>query len=468
MPGHPLEGHSAVNTDPEVCTAYAADASGLSRTPDAVARPESEEEVADLLRRCSAHGIPVTPQGLRSSTTGASVSREGIVLSLEKMARLVELDRERRFAVAQPGIVTSEFKRLVREAGLFYPPDPTSEEECTLGGTVACNASGARTYRYGPTRGYVRRLRIVLADGSVVEARRIDADKNSAGYFGLQSPSDLWIGSEGTLGVITEIEVDLLPAPPGFFGAMAFFPDWRAALRFILDADRARQAGRLSPRCLEFFDTGSLDLIRPESGGLRVPDAAGAAVFFEEEVALESMLGSLERWWEAITAGGGLSEATIVAETGAEQAELRRLRHALPSGMNERGARAAQDGGCKVSTDFAVPLEHLPDMMEVSYSIVAELFGGLHVAYGHAGNGHPHFNLLARDPGEADRARDAVMQMCGKALQLGGTLAAEHGLGKLKVPYYRRLYPGWLHDAMRAVKTSLDPKGILSPGNLFD
>lgn len=468
MSEHPLSGHPAVNTDPEVCAAYAADASGLSNVPDAVARPGSEEEVADLLRRCSSHGIPVTPQGLRSSTTGASVPREGIVLSLEKLSRVVELDIGQRFAVAQPGVVTSEFKKRARDAGLFYPPDPTSEEECTLGGTVACNASGSRTYRYGDTRRYVRRLRVVLADGTVTEVRRTGANKNSAGYFGLQSVTDLWIGSEGTLGVITEIEVDLLPAPPGFFSAMAFFPDWRRAVQFVIESDQARRDGRLSPRCLELFDAGSLDLIRPASGGLRIPEGAGAAVYFEEETASEEAFGLMERWYAAIETGGGLAEATIAAENEAEQADLRRLRHALPAGMNERGSAAGRDGGCKVSTDFAVPLGKLPEMMEESYAVIAERFGGFCVAYGHAGNGHPHFNMLARNPDEAERARDAAMVMCERAMQFGGTLAAEHGLGKLKVPYYRRLYPEWLYEAMRAVKTSLDPKGILSPGNLFD
>jgi FAD/FMN-containing dehydrogenase len=460
-------------TDPEICGAYAADASGLSHVPDAVVRPQSEEEVRELLRACCARGIAVTPQGLRSSTTGASVPAHGIVLSLERMARVLQIDPERRVAVAEPGIVTSEFKARVREAGLSYPVDPTSEAECTLGGTVACNASGSRTYQYGPTRGYVRALRVVLADGSVREVRRIATDKNSAGYAGLQNPVDIWIGSEGTLGVVTQVELDLLPPPPGFFGALAFFRDWRAAVGFVQAADVSRRVSiasgtpGLRPRCLELFDHGSLDLVRPKAGGLRIPAAAGAAVFFEEEVAPDESLGAMERWYGAIEKAEGLADDTVVAQSEADQTELKRLRHALPAEMNERGARAAPHGGRKVSTDFAVPLQRLPQMMEEAYAIAREVFGGFHVAYGHAGNGHPHFNLLAEDAAGLIAAREAARRMAERALDLGGTLAAEHGIGKVKSALYRRLYPAWLIDASLGVKRALDPQGILSPGNIF-
>jgi glycolate oxidase len=460
-------------TDREVCGAYAADASGLSRVPDAVVRPQTEEEVADLVRACSARGIALTPQGLRSSTTGASVAARGIALSLERMTRVLEIDPERRVAVAEPGVVVSEFKARVREAGLFYPVDPTSEAECTLGGTVACNASGSRTYRYGATRGYVRALRVVLADGSVREVRRIATGKNSAGYAGLQNPVDLWIGSEGTLGVVTQVELDLLAPPPGFFGALAFFRDWRAAVGFVQAADAARRVSMASgtaglrPRCLELFDHGSLDLVRPEAGGRCIPAAAGAAVFFEEEVSPDESLGAMERWYAAIDSAGGLADDTVVAQSEAEQEELRRLRHALPAGMNERGQGAAREGGRKVSTDFAVPLDRLPQMMEDAYAMVREVFGGFHVAYGHVGNGHPHYNLLAENAAGLVKAREAARCMAERALELGGTLAAEHGIGKVKSALYRRLYPSWIIEAGLAIKSTLDPQGILAPGNIF-
>jgi len=464
----PLRAHPRVTADPEVCGAYAADVSGLSQVPPAVARPENAKELADLLRLCHDRTIPVTPQGLRSSTTGASVATSGIVLSLERMARLIDIDRARRVAIAEPGIVTAEFKRQVAEAGLFYAPDPTSEEESTLGGNVACNASGSRTYRYGSTRHHVRALNVVLADGSRHEVRRIGANKNATGYFGLQNPIDLWIGSEGTLGVITRIEVDLLAPPPGSFGAMAFFRDWRAAIGFVLAADASRRAGQLAPRCLEYFDQTALELIRPAAASLRVPADAQAAIFFEEEVAPAEVWPALERWQVAIEAAGGVVDATIVARTQADQAELRKLRHAVPSGMNDRGAKAVLLGGRKIGTDFAVPLENLVPVMEDAYRIAGEEFGGFVVSYGHVGNGHPHYNLLAESPEALARGTRAACAMARRAIAAGGTLAAEHGIGKVKVPLYRQLYPDWLYQAMWAVKRSLDPRGILSPGNLFE
>ncbi len=468
MTARALFSHPCVTRDPEICAAYAADVSGLSHTPEALARPQNVDEVSAVLRLCSEGGVAVTPQGLRSSTTGASVAQTGIALSLERMNRILEIDRERCIAIAEPGIVTATFKQQVQAEKLFYPPDPTSEEECTLGGNVACDASGSRTYRYGPTRAYVRALHIVLADGTVTEVRRIGVSKNSAGYFGLQNPIDIWIGSEGTLGVITRVEVDLLPQLPDFLAAMTFFADWRAAVRFVLASDAARREGTLNPRCLEFFDRDALELIRPEPGGANIPREAGAAIFFEEELAAGTRADALERWYAAIERARGLAAQTIVAQNEAERTELRKLRHAVPSRMNERGLEVVKNGGRRVSTDFAVPLENVVVLIEDAYRIMGETFGGFTVAYGHLGNGHPHFNLLATDPKGLERAQAAALSMARRAIELGGTLAAEHGIGKVKVPFYRELYPAWLYDAMRSVKRSLDPQGILSPGNLFD
>jgi glycolate oxidase len=498
-----LPEHGALITDPDIRAAYAADTSGLSHVPDAVARPGSEAEVVDLLRFCNERRIAVTPQGLRSSTTGASVPITGIALSLERMNRVIEIDPERRVAIVEPGAVTFDFKQAVRAQGLFYPPDPTSEEESTLGGNVACNASGSRTYRYGATRRYVRALRVVLADGTIVVPGRIATAKNAAGYFGFQNPVDLWVGSEGTLGVVTRIEVDLLPAPPGFFGALAFFPDWRAAIGFVLAADEARRTRRLAPRCLELFDRAVLRLVGAQAQGFHIPDDVGAAIFFEEEIGSERAVASetklesarrvtsarglaspgdvtraregepgslplaLDRWLPVIESHGGRAEQTIVATTEAEQIALRKLRHAIPSTMNDRGAQAVQRGGRRVGTDFAVPLERLPQMLEETYAIIDRDFGGFAIVYGHVGSGHPHINLLAEDAAMLSRAEATARTLTRRSLELGGTLSGEHGIGKVKASLFREFYPAWLVDSMRAVKAVLDPRGVLGPGNLF-
>ena len=457
--------HSGLISDPDVRGAYAADASGLSHSPDAVGRPGSEEEIVDLVRWCSDRRIPITPQGLRSSTTGSSVAMSGIALSLEKMDQVLDLDVDRGVARVQPGVILGDFKRLVARHGWLYPPDPTSEDECTIGGTIATNASGPRTYRYGPTRRYVRALRVVLADGSSQEVRACLANKNATGYFGLQNPVDLWIGSEGTLGIVTEVELALLPAPVGFVAGFAYFESWRAAAEFIQRADAARVARRVEPRCLELFDEGSLTLVAGSTGGLRIPERARTAVFFEEETA--DAWSALEAWHSLIEEAGGLADETRIATSTAEQIELRRLRHAIPATMNERGARAVSGGGRKVSTDFAVPLAELPAMLEAGYRIADEMFGGETIAYGHAGNGHPHFNLLAPDRETLEGALAAARAMTRHALSLGGTLSAEHGIGKVKADLFRELYPEWVQEGMRAIKRTLDPDGLFSPGNIW-
>ena len=459
--------HSRVTRDPEVCDAYASDASGLSRRPEGVARPESEAELREIVLQAGARGEALTPQGLRSSTTGASVAEHGVALSLERMTRIIDIDPARGAARADAGVNLGELKRALRAQGLFYPPDPTSENECTLGGTVACNASGSRTYRYGPTRPWIEALRVVLADGSAHELRRSRTNKNATGYFGFQDAIDLWIGAEGTLGVVTEVELRCLPAPPGDWSALAFFPSWREAVSFVLAVDGERRAGKLAPRCLELFDAVSLSVVAPEASAFRVPANAGAAIEFEEECEPGRELDHFDAWYAAIEAFGGLAEDTIVARSEAEKLELRKLRHAIPAGMNERGAHAVRQGGRKVSTDYAVPLAALPVLMEDSFRIAAELFGGLTTGYGHVGNGHPHFNLLAEDPEQLEHAMRAARAMTVRALELGGTLSAEHGIGKLKRGLFAELYPSWLVDAMRSVKRSLDPKGLFAPGNLF-
>jgi glycolate oxidase len=393
----------------------------------------------------------------------------GVALSLEKMDRLVEIDPAGRIAIAEPGINLGLFKKQVAEAGLFFPPDPTSENECTLGGAVMTNASGARSYRYGATRPWVEGIDLVLGDGSATTITRSRTNKNTVGYFGFQNPVDLIVGSEGTLGIATRVTVRLLPEPPGHLSGMAFFTSLPDAVVFVQEADRrANSTGAVQPRCLELFDDGSLDLIRPKAGSLNVPAAARAAIYFEEECAPEALDDRLAAWLQLIEACQGLADDTIVATSEAQETVLKRLRHALPSTMNERGRAARSAGGMKLGTDWAVPLESVGPMIERATRLADEQFGGFYIRYGHIGNGHPHFNLLAADADQLARARRAIHAMCLEAVGLGGTVTAEHGVGKMKREYVPLQYPGWVVAAMASVKRTLDPAGILAPGNIFE
>jgi FAD/FMN-containing dehydrogenase len=450
--------------DPDVRESYARDASGLHLVPTGVYRPTSEAEVVAALADARARGWPLTPAGLRSSTVGGPLAARGAVLSLERLDAVRDVDAARGLAVAGPGVVLAALKAAAQAAGAYYPPDPTSEEECTLGGTVATNASGARTLRWGPTRRWVRRLRVVLADGSVLDLRRRGAHrKSTAGYGPFQDPIDLFIGSEGTLGVVTEVEVALLPPPPPFFGAFAYFPDVAAALRFVA---AARASALLAPRCLELFDATALAIVRPQSRGVAVPAAATALVFFEADREGPGA-APLEAWQETLAAAGALVAATVVAEDAARQRELRRLRHLVPTTLNEWGAAHAAAGGRKVSTDCAVPPERLPELFAAADRLTAAAGVDLVVRYGHVGDGHPHIYMRGRDTAEVERLSDVAAALCAEALRLGGTVAAEHGVGKVKQRFLALQYPPPVLAAMRAVKRGFDPDGLLAPGNIF-
>lgn len=459
-----------ISTDPDVRAAHSEDASGLVALPDAVARPQSEEEIVELVRESVAKKIPLTPQGLRSSTVGSPLAFGGIALALQGMGRVLEVDEKRKIAVVEPGVNLGELKRLLADRGLLFPPDPTSENECTVGGAAATNASGPRSYRYGPARPWITSIRAVLGTGEAVAIARNRTTKNTTGYFGFQNPIDLLIGSEGTLGVVTELTLDLVPLPARFFAALAFFRDLPAALRFVALADGERAAGRLAPRCLELFDDASLELIRPRAGGLTIPGGARAAIFFEEESAGASEADDpeLEKWLALLVRCSALVDDTIVAMTTEKQGALRRLRHTLPVEMNERGRRARDAGGGKLSTDWAVPAAAVGEMIDQASRIAQEDFGGFFVRYGHIGNGHPHFNLIAENAGQMERARGAIHRMCLTAVSLGGTVTAEHGVGKVKREYVRHQFSPWVVDAMRSLKRTLDPSGILAPGNIFE
>ena len=447
--------------DEAVRESYAADASGLRLLPDGVARPTSEREVVELLRESAATGTPVTPAGGQTSTTAASITDRGTLLSLRALDRVLDLDAGSRVVRVQAGALLGDVKRLAAEHGLLFAPDPTSEDECTVGGAIACNASGARTLAYGATRAHVRALRVALADGSVLDVRRPGLEKNTAGFALAAEPVDWFVGSEGTLGVVLEAELALLPRPPHVTGLVIPFAGEADALAFVV---AARESRDVRPRCLEFFDAGSAALFlgaggQPASGvgGLvYVEETAGS----EDEVPLDAWLALAERHHAQE------GDVRAYADEGALRA-ARRMRHAVPATMNERGNAFRPAGGRKVSTDWAVPYARLADA--VAFARLAAGRAGIEqpLIYGHAGNGHPHQNFVARDAAELGRVEAAVEEALRHVLTLGGTVAAEHGIGKLK----RRWLPLQLTPVqlgvMRAVKRELDPLGLLSPGNVL-
>ena len=452
----------SISSDKSVRETYEADASGLHLLPDLVARPESIDDVMELVRKAASDRIPVTCAGAQTSTTGASITDTGMLLSLRSLDRISAPDEKARTMKVEPGALVGQIKRAAAAAGLLFAPDPTSEEESTIGGAIACNASGARTFKYGATRRHVRGLKVVMASGALQEFRRSDLEKNTVGYAFAHDPIDWFIGSEGTLGIIVEAELSLLPLPRHVIGLAVLFRTEREALTFVI---ATRESSTVFPRCIEYFDERAIEIARSTASAGIIPADPTVMVYVEEEINddLDSTLG---RWLELIEAIAADFDP-LVFDGEARLREARRIRHSIPATMNERGARYRNSGGRKISTDWAVPYRKLPEAIQTARSLVKDLGIEEPVIYGHAGNGHPHQNFIARDARELTTIEGAVEETLKRVLALGGTVAAEHGIGKIK----RRWLPLQMNplqiSMMTAVKRDLDPNGILAPGNIL-
>ena len=463
---------------------YVSDASFIrDGYADRVVLPESVEEVSETLAAANRDRVAVTVSGAGTGTVGGRVAFGGMVLATDRLNRIKGIVRgdEGGYAVAEAGVILADLQRAVDQEGLLYPPDPT-ERGAFLGGTVATNASGARTFKYGPTRRYINRLKIVLANGEIVDLRRGDVRatndgrirvgtveaqlpsyqlpstrKNASGYFVAPEMDavDLFIGSEGTLGVICEVELKLIPKPEGLLSGVVFFADEADVLAFVRDA-----RARATARAIEFFDRESLNFLREKYPD--VPANAVGAIFFEQETTEATEEGVLSAWLELLDQHHAFSDSWF-ATNEQDQARLREFRHQLPVLMNEWFSRYNQR---KVSTDMAVPDEAFPGLFRL-YKDTLKSSGLRYTIFGHIGDNHVHVNILPRNDDEGTRARELYVEFLKYAAAVGGTLSAEHGIGKLKRDYLRLFYNDDQLREMAALKKAFDPNGILGRGNIF-
>jgi glycolate oxidase len=444
--------------------------------PEAVARPAADGEVREILQQASADRTSVTAAGGQTSTTGASITDRGMLLSMRAMDRVIDVDVASRRAVVEPGVLLGDLNRTLASHGLMFAPDPTSLDDVTVGGAIACNASGARSLLYGATRPHVQALTVALASGDVLEVRRSGLEKNTVGYAMAQEPVDWFVGSEGTLGVILRAELSLVPLPANVIGLAIPFASEDAALRCVV----AIREGHFAPRCVEYFDSlavaiagqGDRPLLYVEAGHSVRSEGSMSG---HPERSEGSMLGHPERsegsaldsWLALLNEHGAIADDIQAFEGESALREARKFRHAVPATMNERGAARRAHGGRKVSTDWAVPYRRLGEAIAEARRLVDEAGLEQPVIYGHAGNGHPHQNFIASDAAELERIEGVVETTLKHVLSLGGTVSAEHGIGKIK----RRWLPLQLSPlqlgVMRAVKRELDPHGILAPGNIL-
>ncbi len=425
------------------------DASGYPGHADQLFSPETEQEVAGLLREASAREIPVTAAGALTGLAGGAAPQGGWEISL---SRLRKLEVSKGFAAVGPGVLLREVQSAAANSGQFYAPDPT-ENTSSIGGNIAANASGSRSFRYGATRRHVRSITAAFIDGSIRTIHRgekVDFDvpaislphttKLSAGYP-LQPGMDLLdliIGSEGTLALVTGAELTLLPAPGDRLGGVVFFSSEAAALDAV---DLWRPTPGLN--MIEYIDEASLRM-------MDVPHKAALMIEIEGDADLDL--------------SGALESDSWFAMSAADRERFRVFRHGLAEKVN---ARIRRTGYTKIGTDYAVPLDKNREMMAAYRATLDREIPGKYVIYGHIGDAHVHVNAFPESQAEHDRGKEIMTELARVAVSLGGTVGAEHGLGKRKTHLLEIQYPADQIEAMKNVKRRFDPDWLLGRGTLF-
>ena len=431
-------------TDPQVVAAHAGDqVPGLgSGTPLALVRPRTTQDVATVLRWASAHGVPVVPRGAGSGLAGAANAVDGaVVVSLAAMDRVLEVNPADRYVVVQPGAVTAAVDAAARAHGLSYPPDPASKDFSTIGGNIATNAGGLCCVKYGVTADFVLALEVVLADGSIVRTGH-RTRKGVAGY----DLTHLMVGSEGTLGVVTEATLRLVPAPLAAATLVAFFPTLESAG----EAVAAIAADGLGPSLLEIMDATTIRVV-DEAHRMDLDRDAAALVLAQCDTGPRAAEDIAELAVRCEAAGAGFVASTDDPAEG--EALLAARRAAYPS---------LERLGATLLDDVCVPVSALPAAI-AAIEAIAERYELLIGTFGHAGDGSLHPTIV-HDATSADRAAKAFDDILTAALELGGTITGEHGVGRLKAHRLAdELGPAGIR-LQHAVKAAFDPAGILNPG----
>ncbi len=446
-----IVGEENVLTSPEDLIAYSYDATFLEHKPDAVVLPGSTEEVSEVMKVAYREGLPVIPRGMGSGLAGGSIPFSGgIVLALTRMNRILEIDEENMTAWVEAGVITAEFQSEVEKRGLFYPPDPSSHKYSTIGGNVACNAGGPRCLKYGVTGDYVLGMRVVLADGRILRTGG-KVIKNATGY----NLSRFFIGTEGTLGVITEVLLKLIAKPRYIATAFAVFPK-------IEDAGRAVHRILLSgiiPASIELMDQTTIGTVE-EYLHLGLPTWAEAILVLEADGNQEeAVLREIEAIAGICRENGAVEVKVAKSET--ERNNLWKARRSVSPSLARRAPN-------KLGEDITVPRSQVPEAVKRIREI-SQKFGLPVAVFGHAGDGNLHPNILfdKRKPEDMEKVEKIAGEIFKIAVELGGVLSGEHGVGVLKQPYLEMALGPVAVEVMKAIKKALDPKGILNPGKVI-
>ncbi|MCJ8344255.1 FAD-binding oxidoreductase [bacterium] len=448
----------------------------LKLEPWAVLRPKNNSELLKIIQICSDHSVPFTPCGNQTSVTGASVSDQSIIISTEKLKKLEEiqiLENGNATIVVEPGILLSDLQDHVESKGFYYPPDPTSREEVFLGGTIATNATGENSYYYGSTRNYISALEVIDGQGKFKTIYRqsdpltLSKAKNLAGFH-LDEEIDPWIGSEGTLGIISKAHLLLIPKPRAFQSFFLFFPNEESALLFSTKIDQLKDL--LSLRCLEYMDLEATEFMREKSKRLLIPKSVFTIYLKVEENPKIDPDFILEKLYDIYTQvlkdHDELFDQALVATDHSELLEFRRVRHHVPASINELSAQNKVHGGGKVSSDWWVPNDKIIEMFQFLRSLQKDI-DCKSAIFGHIGNGHPHVNMIPNNAEQKVLALEFTKTCIKKAVSLGGGACGEHGLGKIKTWALELQWTPKEIQEMKDIKAFWDPQGLASPKNVF-
>ena len=445
-----IVGKDQVATEPADLLCYSYDATQQSFLPEVVVHPATAAEIAAIIKLANAELIPVFPRGAGSGFSGGSLpTKGGIVLTTERMDRILQIDEENLIAVVEPGVVTEQFQIAVEKVGLFYPPDPASLKFSTLGGNVAECAGGPRCVKYGVTKDYILGLEVITPTGDIITTGG-PTMKGVVGY----DLTKLLCGSEGTLGIISKIVIKLLPLPEAKKTMLVMFDSIDGAAQAVSAIIRHK----IIPTTLEFMDGRTIDCVR-QATGLDVPLAARALLIIEVDGDRDLLDKQANKIAEIIRPLGVVE--TRIATTPAESEALWQIRRSVSASLRKVNPD-------KFNEDICVPRSKLPEMIR-KIDKIAEKFSLPIVNFGHAGDGNIHVNIMIdkKVPGELEKAHHAIEEVFKGALELGGTMSGEHGVGIAKAPYIPLEITPEAALYMKTLKKALDPNNILNPGKIF-
>lgn len=489
-----------IKTDPDAIENYLSDASNLRGNAEKVIIPENESELSEIINELYLHSIPYTISGAGTGLVGGRVPFEGVIISMEKLNKIIEINTQEKYVRLQAGVTYADMDNELRERNLFLPPNPT-EKNAFVGANIACNSSGSRTFKYGTFRNFVNSIKVALPDGEVIELGR-DENSRINGIYNLQMPSgkkysfqipkitypnlkknsagyylhpqmhllDLFIGSEGTLGTILQAELRLLTIPPKVLGLIVFFDDLNKTLDFVDEVRRqsyftfkngTSREYPISARLIEYFDNNSLSLLFDEYS--QIPKNSYSAIWIEQEYTNDEEDLLINTWLELISRFTNLTDYTWVAMTEAEHERFRVFRHRIPQKVFELVSRSSFP---KVGSDVSVPDSQF---REYYFNLIEQVSKSeiQYYVWGHIGNSHIHANLIPMSEEQNQIASMIYEDSISRAIKIGGTFSAEHGTGKLKRKYLEIMYGADAIAEMKKIKLLFDPKNLVGKGNLF-